>query len=310
MTTRASMPTSLAPPLALASSRLRWSLSRTASWARALSRRAGYLERRARVPSEQRGLARETDAMRDSLRGRGMFLLGTGPSLGALDLRPLASHLTMGVNSFYRHPIIAEWQPTHFAMMDGALFVNGDSMTPFFADLGRALPRSEYFVPSMFVNQIREHGWLPPGRTHYVPMDGELSDEHWADIDVSLLPYLPNAIQFALAMAIHLGCSPIVLLGVDHDWAAKPFLSQANDTHFHAGPTLHFGPSAIKVDFNNYQEITAYCCSVWRAYDGMKRVAEGRGIRIVNASPGSFLDVFERASLVSLLRNMPPGRNT
>src|SRR5262249_45923668 len=42
--------------------------------------------------------------LRDRHKGARCFVIGNGPSLGAMDLRPLAGEITIGANSFYKHP--------------------------------------------------------------------------------------------------------------------------------------------------------------------------------------------------------------
>lgn len=272
-----------------------------ATASRAAAKKIFYREARLRVPALERELAAQTESLRDRHRGQAMFLLGTGPSLAQVDLAPLAGRVTLGVNSFYRHPILAHWRPTYFAMMDGALFINGQLMTPFFDAVKSVLTETTFFLPSMFVEEIRKHDWLPVERTFYVPMDGDFSDGPFSAVDMTMLPATPNAIMFGLAMAIHLGASPIVLLGVDHDWLAAPFVGEANATHFHAGPSYKFPALAAVADLVDYQDTAQYCARLWTAYDNLRAIAEAREITIVNASPGSFLDVFPRVELHELL---------
>src|SRR5262245_47505455 len=40
--------------------------------------------------------------------GARIFVIGNGPSLGGMDLRPLAREITIGMNSFYKHPHAAD----------------------------------------------------------------------------------------------------------------------------------------------------------------------------------------------------------
>lgn len=291
---------------AAAASRAARVVLRAAASSRRAARDIYYQEARRRVPLEQRVLAERTLALKDRHRGQPMFLLGTGPSLQKTDLAPLADHLTMGVNSFYRHPVLERWRPTYFAMMDWAIFINGREMDPFFDQVRAALPgETKLFVPSMFVREMRAHAWFPEERTFYVPMDGDFADGPWPSIDLSLLPSTPNAIMFAVALAIHLGASPIVLLGVDHDYLAAPFTHQANDTHFHTGPSWSFSSASTVDNLLDYQHSAAYCLRLWMAHANLRAIAERNGQVILNAAPGSFLDTYERDDLASVLARHP-----
>src|SRR5436190_19974003 len=57
----------------------------------------GYLARGVRVNGN--------DVLRDKHRDcQRCFVIGNGPSLGPMDLRPLRDELCIGANSFYKHP--------------------------------------------------------------------------------------------------------------------------------------------------------------------------------------------------------------
>lgn len=263
-----------------------------------------YQEARARLDSETRIAAEATARMKDSLRGRRAFILATGPSLKEIDLNPLGSEITFGLNSFYLHPIVNKWKPTYLAMMDYAIFMNGSTADEFFQSMRAALPTSEFFVPAQFCTEIRTREWLPIDRVHGVAMDGDFCNRNWDIIDPTMLPSTPNVLMFALAMAIYLGCSPIVLLGADNNWLARPKKAHHPLTHFYEESQLKFRieKATARIDFTDYKFVIDYCARLWRGYKNLRRIAEKNGQLVINASPGSYLDVFPQVALDDILR--------
>lgn len=262
-----------------------------------------FKEARARLTDEARQAARVMAGLKDSLRGRRAFILATGPSLKAVNIEPLGDEITFSVNSFHYHPVVQHWKPTFHAMMDDAYFTNGAEADYFFEEMRAALTTTRFIVPAQFVANIREANWLPMSQVLGVAMDGDFCSADWDQIDPTMLPATPNAAMFALACAVHMGCSPITLLGMDHDFLAKPFeyADEHLRTHFHAQPSLKLSATSNKSDYQDYHHVARYVAGLWRGYKNLHRIAARNGQVILNASPGSYLDVFPRTTLVDVL---------
>ena len=122
------------------------------------------------------------------------------------------------------------------------------------------------------------------------------SDSH--DIDLTqLLPQVQSTSQLALELAIYMGCNPIYLLGMDHDWLAH----RGIDRHFYSGKTVENHPIAhgdLSKDAYKYE--LESCLKLWQIYEKMKLIADKKGIKIYNATDGGFLDVFPRVDYKSI----------
>jgi hypothetical protein len=102
---------------------------------------------------------------------------------------------------------------------------------------------------------------------------------------------------FALQLAFHLGCEEVVLLGVDHSYVVPPtdgdpVITSASDdvNHFHAD---YFGPG--------YRWHDPRLDRMEAAYRVARRAFETAGRRVVNATRGGSLEVFERADIDGML---------
>ena len=96
-------------------------------------------------------------------------------------------------------------------------------------------------------------------------------------------------------IAIEMGCSPIYLTGLDHDWLT---LRECTDYQ-------NFHPSYEGVNFTehiSYKERMENGLLLWGLYECLRGIAEARGTRIVNVTAGGFLDVFERARFEDVIR--------
>jgi hypothetical protein len=103
---------------------------------------------------------------------------------------------------------------------------------------------------------------------------------------------------FALAQAIYMECSPIYLLGFDHDYLAN----RGVDHHFYTGGTLP-GLAATNVPLgerSTYDSELDALLHLWKNYRSLARIANKKGIKIYNATNGGYLDVFERVDFETL----------
>jgi hypothetical protein len=106
--------------------------------------------------------------------------------------------------------------------------------------------------------------------------------------------------QLAIMAAMFMGCSPIYLLGLDHDWLSR------------RGAHLTFYNEKVvsterSLDDWRYGDLMESVLVIWRGYVAIFKVALRENIRIINATRGGFLDVFERADYDSIVGNRPAG---
>lgn len=250
------------------------------------------------VPSaDGRELLERNRAFLGRHSGQRCFVIGTGPSLKRLDLGPLGNDITFGMNTFWQHPVVEQWQPTYFCLGDPVFQQQTDEMDQFFDNLTSRVPRSTFFVPLLGYEPYSQR--LSQGRTFYYDMF-----RTWPrldDLDLTRqIPVFGTVAQLCLMLAIYMGCSPIYLLGLDHDWLAQPGIL----SHFHNG----YGGMAASPDRRSQPEapesyrFKMQCLLfLWGLYEALSDIARRRGIEIINLTDGGCLDVFPRGDYESII---------
>jgi hypothetical protein len=241
------------------------------------------------TPSERKILLRNLQ-FKDKHKGKRAFVLVSGPSLKQQDISRLSSEITFVVSGFYRHEVVRTWQPTYYCIIDKLFFNGSDTSRKFFEQMNEVIKRSTFFLPLYRgYKSNQKFRLLAEEKTFYVATAGLPGPSIEMD---GVIQTFASVSAFALAQAIYMGCSPIYLLGYDHDHLAE----RGVDRHFYSGGTMagaagNSRPLAEKYSYD--QEMTAYLL-LWRNYRSLKRAAHRKGIKIYNATHGGYLDVFER----------------
>lgn len=236
-------------------------------------------------------------ALRDRHKGRRVFILGNGPSLGRVDLNALAGEVTLGVNSLFLAFPETRFRPTYYVVED-------------------------HLVAE---DRAAEINALPPGITRLFPINlayalDEGPEVIWFDhrprpgypatFDVSLdalkHTYAGCTVAFTcIQLAVHLGAREIILLGVDLNYrlpadvtredtygSGVGVLDMASDdpNHFHPD---YFGKGKRWHD--------PQVENMGRALAQARDVLGAMGARLINATPGGRLDLVPRRPLAAVL---------
>jgi hypothetical protein len=228
--------------------------------------------------------------------GKRCFVIGNGPSLNSQDLGLLKKEITYTCNAFYLHPILSQWQPRYHSHVDPRAFDGSVDMTNWFRELCEKMPNTKFFLPLNARDSIVVKNQFPQERTYYCAFTGKMC-VHLKSVNITRpIPSVESASLFGIALAMYMGCNPIYLIGMDHDFLAAREVS----THFYntgmvddAG--LNFDRSAIP-----YDKMLRDVLRFWGGYRNLKKLADSKEIKIYNATNGGFLDVFERVEYESL----------
>jgi hypothetical protein len=254
----------------------------------------------ASLSAPERDLLARNAAFRDRHRGRRCFVIGNGPSLAAQDVSRLGAELTFVMSGFWKHPAVEDWQPSYYFLADPLFFDGSAPLARFFDGLRSRISSTTFVVPLYARRSVEQTAILPPAApVHYVAFRGRLHHGLRSEPDLTKrIPAVTSVSQLAIMAALYMGCSPIVLLGLDHDWLAQRGL----DRHFYSGRTVDDHPEAHgDLERYPYAELLDSSLRLWRGYDALRTLAARKGVRIVNATEGGFLDVFERARYEDLL---------
>ena len=242
-------------------------------------------------------LLQRNEVFRNRHKGNRCFVIGNGPSLKEQDLSPLVDEITLVTNSFYAYPIVGDsWQPTYYFISD-PMYFDGRVDTTEFAAISSKIKSAPFFVPSYAYKFLSESNALPAPRTYYVGVGGvrlERSTELPDFTSVTL--GMQTVVQLAIMAGMFMGCSPIYLIGLDHNWLAQP----AED-HFYTKSDSET-QTEIQVRPWTYLSLMGAITTMWDVYLALQKIADAAGIEIVNCTQGGFLDVFKRAKYEDIVR--------
>jgi hypothetical protein len=219
--------------------------------------------------------------LRNLYAGEPCVILGNGPSLRGFDLREI-------------HGFKA------FCLNRGYLLWNEQNLTPTFLIAVNELVIDQFSPELQTVPAIKLMPWLLRDRFAQPSNDIVFFEERWDEVfledsrqGVATTATVTNS---ALQLAFHMGFSSVVLLGIDHSFTArgqpheKVLQTTADPDHFRPD---YFAPGTNWHLPDLEQSERGYRLAL-RAY-------ETAGRRIINATPGTRLDVFERLPLSDAL---------
>ncbi len=266
---------------------------------RALRRRE--IRRRLRRPlgDEEAAVLSANHSLANMFAGRRCFVIGNGPSLNDEDLTPLGAEITLVMNSFHRHPVLRVWKPTFYCRAEPGESYDSPARITTIAAQTQGIDAGWYLFPIKAWPIVERHRLLAGASVHYFKPVVDLTEWPVGSWPVDLtraMPHAGNTAHLAIMLGLYVGCSPIYLLGMDHDWLAHRSISR----HFYPPSSAEVGGSD---DLGTYGYATMMRDTLreWRRYEVLAQMAAQRGIRIVNLTQGSFLDVFPSGSLREVL---------
>ena len=249
------------------------------------------------VPGDKARLAK----LRDAHAGRRCFVIGNGPSLAGMDLSPLKDEVTIGSNGIYTR--FAGWG----FHTDYLLFEDMEQ-----TELrGPDIPGIR--GPLKLAGLHNAYAFRPDAGTVF--FNARLGDSfYWNRLapvfsrDFSEIVYLNSTVTtIGLQLAYHLGCDPVVLVGVDHDYGRlpelfKPGKIRITEENIDLVRGCHFDPGYYKLgDLIGVPNVKLQ----EQGYREARHAFERDGRRVLNATAGGKLEVFERADYRRLVGRAP-----
>jgi hypothetical protein len=208
------------------------------------------------------------------------FIVATGPSLTIEDLEKLKGEVTFGVNSIFLVYDKTDWRPTEYVCTDEEYFNN--------IYKNYKLNPIELCYNNVFLN-IKNKGLI--GKIEKVKY---IRFSLWnRSTDFRMTAFQPNisrgmyafgtVTNIAIGIAMYMGYKEIYLIGAD-----------CSNLKQHIENIVSNNP----ISEDRADEIAQIQL---KGYKGMKIVAEKQGVKILNATRGGALEVFERVNLDSVL---------
>lgn len=214
---------------------------------------------------------------KDKYKGQRCFIVATAPSLAMEDLELIKGEKSFGVNSIVLAYDKTEWRPTFYGLQDkGAyerledkILASRDQIEEMFCGIS---------VPALSPKVKCSCCYY---RLNLLDHDRRGTDHrNKCDKNVDRFVYDGHSITYSMMeIAMYMGFQEIILLGVDCDYSGKQ---------------MHFASYTDNKVMNAAE-------NMYKSYCEMKKYAEKEGIRIMNASRGWKLDVFECVKLEDII---------
>lgn len=223
----------------------------------------------------------------DKHKGKRAFIVGNGPSLNRIDMRLLKDEITFGSNRV--HIGFERWgfNFNYWGIIDRLqIEENVDEWE-------RNIPlKTVKFFPFEYVPLLRFDENQCPINFIY-NYANSLEDPRF-DNDPDNI-YLGYSVTHALMqIAIIMGCNPVILIGMDHNYPVIDDEVEKNQlwTHSNAREQTHFDPNYTQPE-RGRRFVIPRLDRIEKAMENARKWADTRNISIINATPDSKLKSFD-----------------
>lgn len=209
---------------------------------------------------------------KNKFNGQRCFIIGNGPSLTVEDLEKLNNSVTIASHGIYHIYDKTSWRPTFYCAQDSKLINSqydyikdrcGDSFKFFGVVNNRKYPK---FRSSDIAIELLNENFVDG----YPKFSENALDGFYEGMTVT---------YFNIQLAVYMGFKEIYLLGIDH------FYTGGADDHF-----------SKEDKCTNIPQLDKSTC----AYQRAKEYADSNNVKILNATRGGHLEVFERVNFENL----------
>jgi hypothetical protein len=238
-------------------------------------------------------ILKQNRKLRDIHQGKRCFILATGPSINAENLKPLKNEFCIAVSNFYLHPdfnliaphyyCVAPWHPPHKI----------EDYLQLLQEIGSTSTKHSFCLGLGEYERVISNKILLNRNVYYQCTRAKKLDK---EVDLCLPVLSPQSVTImALQLAIFMGFSEIYLLGCDHN----AILNYSGGFSF-----KHFYPeqkSKLITDrASKFKDSLITCTNLWEQYEMLNAIAQEKNIKIFNATKHSLLDVFDKVDYESL----------
>lgn len=250
-------------------------------------------------------------SLRNGLKGdpsRPIIIMGNGPSLAA-DIADHADALAKGpamaVNFAANAPEFRRLRPSYYIMIDPLFFSPAPEGN--FKTLWENIAAVDWpmtlIVPRKQARHlpaaVRENAQIVLACVNPVAVEGWSWLVDAAYTSGMGMPRPRNVLIPAIMAAVVIGYKEIYLCGADHSWTKTISVDENNcvvsiQPHFYKEDEREL--KRQRIDYMRYplHQIMESFSIAFASYHKLQRFARRKGISIYNATPGSFIDAFER----------------
>lgn len=250
-------------------------------------------------------------ARAEDCESRPLIILANGPSLRqTLDRygAQLVDYPTLAVNFAANSPEFFQLQPDYYVLADPHFFRDTDdeNVRKLLDNLSAVTWAMRLFVDRRYKNGFSNALRLPSNVSlegfNAVGAEGFGAFERLAYGSGLAMPRPRNVLIPAIMTGIRLGYKKIYICGADHSWMRD--LAVTDDNVVVSGMSHYYKESSSEIkrahtEYQGYrlhQIINSYYVA-FLSYHKIRRYADSAGVKIINSTPGSFIDAFERGPL-------------
>ncbi len=249
---------------------------------------------------------------------RPLIILANGPSLReTLDTyaERLADFPTLAVNFAANTDDFRKIKPKYYVLADPHFFraANDPNVARLLENLSRIDWPMRLFVVRRYLKQFRKAVTLPSCVSvegyNAVGAEGFVSFERIAYRSGFAMPRPRNVLIPSIMIGIRLGYRSIYICGADHSWLGDLRVNDDNEvmmgmTHFYKESDKEI--DRVRKEFSTVplHEIIRSYAVAFESYHRLRHYADSAGVKIVNSTPGSYIDAFDRGSLTDSIFNI------
>jgi len=244
------------------------------------------------------GDASRLEALRNLHRGKRCFVIGNGPSLRQTPVEHLRHEVTIGSNGLYK--AFQKWGfSTQYLLFEDIeqTELHGSSLRGVQGPLKIAAVHNAHSIAG-------------PWQSDLIFMNARLADEYyWSSLGIQFsrdfpsIVYLGSTVTYiALQLAYHLGCDPVILVGVDFDYGPladkyRPGKITVDESDLSILQQTHFSENYYKK--GDLMGVPDYA-KQQRAFEVAGAAFDSDGRTVLNATIGGKLEVFDRITYADL----------
>lgn len=249
--------------------------------------------------------SRRSTVERVAAPGESLIIMGNGPSLAqtiANDAAELHCHRLLAVNFAANTNEFFALRPDFYVMADPVFFsqTDNENVARLWVNFSDRVDWSmTLFVPVGIGLPVTVAPNVKVQRFNPVGVEGFAWFERIAYASGRAMPRPRNVLIPSIMLGIQMGFSTIYLTGADHSWSKTLEVAEDNTVvsvqpHFYSDNKSEHDRVASVYKNIRLHDIMYSFHVAFKSYFGIRRYAESLGVEVVNSTPGSFIDAFER----------------
>ena len=236
--------------------------------------------------------AKILEKYRDLYHGKRCFVIGNGPSLRAEDLEKIKDEFSIASNMIYLIYDKTSWRPNVFTAGDvGFINTRVKEFSELEPELKLIFSESKLRIPKIKnMVTVKNKSWFKMGEPPF-----------FSDDITKCIASGGVVTYFNLQVAAFMGFSEIILLGVDHNYSRGYHRDKNNRLKVgemveNEEPNLqnHFTKDYLGKSVKDYTALDLDVVEL--SFPEARKYADSHGIKILNATRGGKLEVFERVN--------------